>query len=469
VRALAAWGRTVRRNGRPWETRLFDKQQAIFRDRRKRLALLCSRRAGKTDVIACKLIEKLLEFPHLIVPYITRTSKVSKQNLWAKLQAFNRDFGLGLREVETLGMFKHPKGGYIWLTGCKDLQEAEKFRGPHYPLVVIDEAGTFRASILEYLIDNVLDAALTDVEGELWLSGTPGVVPSGYFWERTTGEGRGEEALAQWPTYSWTVADNPHHVLSKPGALEEKRAELGLSPESPKWLREYCGKWALDTTALIYYCDPTKNHWDGVLPEHGIRRITLGVDIGYEDETAFVVCASIWGQPTVYVMHAHGQSHMLPSAIAEEIKRLVKQYGVQEIYMDSGGLAKTIMIQLQTDYHIPVGPAEKHDKVGAISRVRDALDAGTFKLDPIAAKPLVEEWNTLVWHIDLVTKERKGHHPGMADHNADALLYAYRPHLHQRTPETKTKPFLERENDRIKREAIEAGRKLVKRGQSWRR
>lgn len=460
MKALASWAQSERkrRNPRPWVTRLFQKQLGIFHDRRKRIALLCSRRAGKTDVIACKLIEKLLEFPHLIVPYITRTSKVSKANLWAKLQAFNREFNLGLREVETLGMFKHPKGGYIWLTGCKDLQEAEKFRGPHYPLVVIDEAGTFRTSILEYLIDNVLDAALTDVEGELWLSGTPGVVPAGYFWERTTGEGRGDGSLAQWPTYSWTVADNPHHVLSKPGALDAKRIELGLSVESPKWLREYCGRWALDTTALIYYCDANKNHWDTVLPANGMRRVTLGVDIGYEDETAFVVCISIWGQPTVYVAHAHGQSHMLPSAIADEIKRLVAAYGVQEIYMDSGGLAKTIMIQLRTDYQLPVMPAEKHDKVGAISRVRDALDSGTLKLDVDAAKPLIEEWNTLVWDIDLVTKERKGHHPGMADHNADALLYAYRPHLHQRPVALAEVPYADREHARIRQEAMRSAR-----------
>jgi hypothetical protein len=57
----------------------------------------------------------------------------------------------------------------------------------------------------------------------------------------------------------------------------------------------------------------------------------------------------------------------------------------------------------------------------------------------------------------------------MADHNADALLYAYRPHLHQRTPEVKQKPYLERENDRIKREAIEAGRKAANKSSTWRR
>lgn len=426
MRSLAAWAKAEkqRKDPEPLTSRLFPKQRAVFNDPSKRKALLCSRRAGKTDVIASKLLMALLKWPTLIVPYITLTSKVSKANLWAKIAHFNRIYNLGLREVETLGQFKHPRGGYIWLTGCKDKAEAEKFRGPYYPLVIIDEAGTFRTAVLEYLIDNVLDAALTDVDGELWLSGTPGLVPEGYFWERTTGEGE----LGAWPTHSWTVEDNPHHPLSKPGALEAKRVELGLSPDSPKWLREYCGKWSLDVTALIYYCDPLKNYYSH-LPTVPMRT-TLGIDVGYEDETAFVVCSSIWGQPHVYVRHAHGKSGMLPSDIAAEIRSLTKLYGVQEMYMDSGGLALTILKQLQVDYGLGVEPAEKTDKAGAIQRVKDGLLRGEIQLDPLETKPLVHEWNTLVWH----DKHQKGHREGMPDHNADALLYAYRPHLHQRPP-----------------------------------
>lgn len=446
MRALAAWSKAEKKktDPEPLISRLFEKQRPPLFDKSKRKCLFCSRRSGKSDLIASKLTLTIAKYPHLLVPYITLTSKVSKANLWAKLCKFNREYNLGLVEVETMGMLRTPQGGGIWLTGCKDKGEAEKFRGPYYPLVVIDEAGTFRTSVLEYLIDNVLDAALSDVEGELWLSGTPGVVPEGYFWERTTGEGIGEEALAKWPTFTWTVADNPHHPLSKPGALEAKRIELGLSPNSPKWLREYCGKWSLDTTSIIYYWDPAKNFWDGVLPEFGMRRTTLGVDVGYEDETAFVVCTSYWGQPKVYVRHAHGQSKMLPSAIAEEMRKLVKEYGVQEIYMDSGGLAKTILIQLQQDYQLPVCAAEKQDKAGAIQRVRDALNLGNLVMHVPSCKPLLDEHNVLVW----ADKHKLGHREGMADHNADALLYAYRPHLHQHTP---PKP-VEDMGDRITRE-----------------
>lgn len=431
MRALATWSKTERLklDKRPWYTDCFEQQRQILDAGNEWESILCTRRAGKTHGLGARHIQALMTNPTLPSLYVTLTQEHSMGNLANYLTTANKAWDLGLKWRDN--KLCHPRGGYIWLAGCKDKREAEKFRGYKFSDVTIDEGGTHRDEVLRWLIYDVLSAALTDVGAPLRISGTPGPVPTGLFWALTTGE---DPNTPGWTTRSWSLFDNPHHNWYRNPELARIYRETKLRiPEShPTWIREYLGKWCLDTTALIYHADPLKNHFAELPP--GFYRTTLGVDVGYEDETAFVVCSSQWGQPTVYVRHAHGKNHMLPSDIASEIRRLTALYGVQEVYMDSGGLAKTILIQMQNDYGLAVEPAEKHDKVGAIERVRDGLQRGELLVDPVAAKPLLDEWNVLVWDMKDGRRTIQGHRERMPDHNADALLYAYRPHLHQRPP-----------------------------------
>lgn len=431
MRALAEWSRVERkaRDPRPWYSDCFDQQRGILDAGNEWEAILCTRRAGKTHALGARAIQSLLANPKLPVLYITLTQEHSMGNLANYLTTANKTWDLGLKWRDN--KLVHPRGGYIWLAGCKDKREAEKFRGYKFSDVTIDEGGTHRDEVLKWLIYDVLSAALTDMGAPLRISGTPGPVPTGLFWALSTNE---DPETPGWHTRSWSLFDNPHHAWHRNPDLARIYRETRLRiPEShPTWVREFLGKWCLDTTALIYHCARERNYFDAM--PTGFYRTTLGVDVGYEDETAFVVCSSQWGQPTVYVRHAHGENHMLPSAIAAEIKKLVAQYGVQEIYMDAGGLAKTILVQMQQDYGLGVEPAEKHDKVGAIERVRDGLQRGEILVDPVNAKPLLDEWNVLVWDTKDGQRTKKGHRERMPDHNSDALLYAYRPHLHQRPP-----------------------------------
>jgi hypothetical protein len=464
VRGIAAWSQAERRkrDPRPWYTECFAAQRKLLDAAPDAWeSVLGTRRGGKTHGIGAFLLDGLMQNPKLPSPYITLTRDHSMRNLFPYLDAQNRRHKLGLRWKDN--KLCHPKGGYIWLAGCKDKREAEKFRGDKHGLgrVAIDEGGAWRDAVLRYLVYDALSAALTDNSSPLLVSGSPGPVPTGMFWAITTNEDKDNPG---WPTHHFNVINNPHHrFFNNPEAIRKFREEkLKMSEAHPTWIREYLGQWCLDTTALIYYFDPVKNAWDGVLPSTGIRRITLGVDVGYEDETAFVICASIWGQPNVYIMYAGGQSHMLPSAIAAEIKRLVKLYGVQEIYMDTGGLAVTMQHQLAIDYGVPVNKATKTEKVANILRTQDALQRGELLANRATCKPLIDEANVLVWDVDPDTKERKGHRPGMADHCCDALLYSYRPHLHQRPPPAPPEVTPEQrqaeEHARIRQEAMRSAR-----------
>lgn len=423
MKALVGWTRAERnkRDPRPWVSRLFDKQLAFFLDKAKRKCAICTRRAGKSESAASALVDAIRRHPEAIVPYITKTAKNSKNILWNILLRMNRQYKLGLRPDSQSGMLWTKEGGCIWLAGCKDKSEAaEKFRGPKYPLCIIDEAGTFRSDVLEYLIEDVIEPALSDYDGTLWLIGTPGLLESGYFWARTTGK---HEKLAAWPTHRWSVADNPHHPLSQPGALEAKRLSLGYELTHPTWQREWCGNWATDWSRLIYHYEPAKNRWDGEIPKGRQFRV-LSVDLGYDDATSFTIGTSVEGFSEVFLEESYGMSGLLTSDIAQEVYRIKQRYKHFDVMViDNGGLGTTIMMELIDIYQLPFQGAKKVDKAGSIRQAQDRLRMGKLKIHPTKCAELRGEWETLPWNDD-----RDDHAAGYEDHRSDGTLYNLREH-----------------------------------------
>lgn len=408
----------------PWRTMLFDKQLEVYDYAGQTAAILGTRRGGKSTVFASRLLKAVTRNPRLPCGYVTMTKGTSMNVLWGVIAEYNKRWDLGLTPNITEGKFYTRQGGYIWLAGCKDKREADKFRGYKYSEFIIDEGGTHRDSVLTYLIKDALAAALTDNAAPLWLGGTPGPVPQGYYWAVTTGL---DKSVKPWKTFGWSVLDNPHHAFyGNPEAVRKFREDiLGVTEDDPSWIREFLGQWCLDNAVLVYYVDPTKNRFDGIVPRYPMqRRNILGIDLGYDDETAFCVTSSYMGVPNVWVQYSYGESAMPNSAIAAKIKKLVNEYDIDEVYIDAGGLGKSIMHTLNVDYGLSISPAEKHDKVAVIRRARQGLTNGNILIGP-DAEPLVDEANVLLWN-DKMT----GHKDGMPDHNCDAFLYSYRPHFH---------------------------------------
>lgn len=439
----------------PWRTRLasIPKQLAFFDDTSARVTAVCTRRAGKTVVDSAKAVDAVVKHPRRIALYITLTSQTSRDNLEPELDAANSSYALGLRKnADGHGLRYYTReGGCVWLAGCKDKREAEKFRGLPYSTVIIDEGGTHRKEVLKYLIDACVGPALTDIGGQLALTGTPGEVPQGMFWAASTG--LDPTTAGNWSKHRWSVRDNPHHPFGRdPAALEAYRLERGLALDDPTWLREFEGQWVLDLDSLIYHYDASKHAWDGVLPE-GRQTNILGVDLGYDDECAFSATTSIEGQPTVYIRETYGKSQLLVGGIAAEIHRLTQRYRFDSIWIDSGGLGKTILKTLQSEYGLNVRAAEKQDKGVHIRNMKSAMSAGHLKVAR-EAMGVVEEWETLPWN-----EQRTNHAEGYPDHQTDATLYAHRQHpTHEQwvkePPLPGTPAFAAAEMDRIRNEVL---------------
>ncbi len=438
----------------PYMRGLFAAQRRFVRDGSRWKVALCGRRAGKTEAVAAWLVDGCRKKPGETCVYIALSQKNARRIIWPVVRKLLARHGeaCGIESIneQTLEV-RFRNGSRLWVTGCNDRAGAEDLRGSPYYRVAIDECGSF-PNWLEYLVDDILEPALMDLEGEMVLVGTPGLTPAGFFYDVSHGD-------RKWPVHHWTCLDNPY----VPGAkeLERIKAKHKWDDSHPTYLREYMGEWAHDSEALVYQFDAAKN--TGTLPPDAPRVLrVLSVDLGYQDPTAFVLSASVPGQPECYVERTWRDTGLIIGHIAGHIEQVRREYRVDLIVVDEGGLGKMIAEDLRRSHQIPCIPAQKVRKQATIHGVRGALLAGTVKVDPRQCRDIIEEWQTCAWNED-----RDDHDEQCADDLCDAFLYGWRAHqLHYQPEENPPKPGTVEWNAAYKRERIaeiQAQRKHVRR------
>jgi hypothetical protein len=440
------------------------KQRAFIADESKHKLAVCSRRAGKSRGVGVWLLEPAERYPGQMSVYIALSRPHARNILLPTMRAIDRQHNLGLRFPETDGQLwvVHPNGYRIWLAGCQHMSDVEKFRGPAYVRAAVDEAGSFGAH-LEELVEDALDPAMLDFDGEICLTGTPPPCPAGYFYEVATGD-RGRPC---WPQHHWTVMDNPFLPHAEDW-LRRKREANGWDENHPRYRREYLGQWIRDLGALVYPYDPDRNGWDGVLPEGEVRS-GIGMDIGYEDATAWVPMQWVSGAPELYIPESHSERHLIPSVVAAYTQRWKESYPGPTV-VDTGGIGKGYAEEMKQRFGVACEPAEKQHKLAAAEMMRGDLLSGVLKVNPSKNRDLLDEWSRIQW-----LEDRSGIDPRFPNHLADAALYIhrrlrpwYRPEKEGPTPGTRE--FIDADQARVKREAERAVReKLEKQARRDRR
>jgi len=390
--------------------KLFDKQLAFVEDSSRRKAGLCSRRAGKTYAVCAYLLIVSLLYPENISVYITLSRKNARRLIWAELKRFNRYFNLNIEFNNVELEATLPNNSQIWLTGAKDSAEIEKLRGHKFRLAVLDECASFGAYITD-LIEDILEPTMLDLDGSMCMIGTPNAACAGKFFEITTDLNQG------WSIHKWTVLQNPHIPHAK-AWLQERMRVKGWDEEHPTYLREWCGRWVRSIDSLVYRYTEGLNDYV-VLPDGEDWEHVLGIDLGFEDATAFQVASFSRDLPNVYFGESIKKQHMIPTEIGEAVQVLDKRYNFTSIVCDTGGLGKSIAMELRQRFGIAIKPAEKTAKFTNIELLNGDLRAGRVKA--LIHSQLIDEWKLLQWDED-----RKKEDERFANHLADAALYAYR-------------------------------------------
>ena len=397
------------------EGKLFTQQHAFFFDPSSRLRVACcTRRAGKSTGDAIKILVTLLRNPRAVCLYIAQTSSTAREVLWPVLKELVADYDLPFAFSETHLRLEHKLStGKLLLRGADTVKDVEKLRGLKLKVAIVDESGTFGAQ-MEDLVLSVIGPALRDENGELLLNGTPGYYPAGLFYEASSG------LRKNWAVHRWSLEQNPY-LSDTAKNLALICDEEGLTRDDPRFIREYLGKYAINTKTQAFAFDPATNTYDETetpIP-HGLTWY-LGVDFGWTDETAIVALGFSPGNPKIWVGDTWSAPEQTSDDVAAHLTEFVAKYKPKRIIGDlGGGGGKATAEQIWRDYQFYIEPAEKTEKLRHIEFVNSAFRRQDLMV-PRKSK-LAEELYKVLWN-----EAKTDFHAKAKDNLAMAMVYAWR-------------------------------------------
>lgn len=480
-------------------------QRSLINDTSRFIGVLCPRRSGKTFANVSKALHLAEAKAGARILIISLTLKSTVENYWSGapggLFAQNHAYSLDIKFNTTRYTWVHPNGSRGMLVGAETRADIERIRGAaaEADLVIVDECKSFAPALLNELIENVVEPGLMTRGGQLVMSGTPGSIPLGPFYEATcllARSGQGEDArptCIPWdekanpgPAYTripkeefddlyslhyWTIQDNIAVPNQWRFALSTKRRR-GWSDDHPSWRREYLGQWVSDASDLVYsfahanvegLCTWRPDHETygvtGLSPHDGPWHLLLGLDLGFVDDSALVLVAyseQLKELRHVYDFKAPG---MDAQAFCEEVLGIIEIYGMPEMIVADfgGGGARMILETLNQRFGLSIQAAEKKQKNEYIELING--DFLSHKIKIIHGSDLSHELCGLQWDLSSDAKHilartgRLREDPKCPNHLCDALLYIWRFSYHyysrpgESAPEKGTDKWIEQQEE----------------------
>ncbi len=418
----------------------FPQQQAFIEDAHKLKLLSCTRRAGKSMTAAIYLISEALKNPGCNCLAVGLTRESIKAILWKDcLRYINEKFKLNATFNLTELTMTLTNGSVIKLTGIdSDENESLKLLGAKYRLVCIDEGSMYTID-LRNLVYGILKPAMTDPNaggqrGTIAMMGTSSNFTRGLFYDVATGKEPG------WSVHEWSAHDNPYVAKQWQEELDEIREQRPLYMETPQYRQWYLNEWVVDEEKLCYKFNEKKNlYTERPSPSSELWTYVLGIDLGWEDDTAFVLSAFHSNYPSLFVVETYNRRHMTLPDVELKIHEFQRVYEISRIIID--GSAKQAVETMRTKTAIPFEFADKQGKEAFIELLNSDLIQEKVKIHK-GCTALINEMMSLVWMTDGDRiKFPKKEHPALPNHLCDALLYNWRMCFHHHfEPVTKLIP-----------------------------
>lgn len=380
-------------------------------------AALCTRRAGKSYAVGEKLFKKAFDYPGATVLYLALTRDSAERIMWKDiLPVIARKKGIDYTPNKSKLTITLENGSVIKLAGADaDEKEKEKFLGGKYAYVAIDEAGSFTTN-LEQLVYEYLEPAVADYDGCIDLIGTPTIFWQGFFCKVTEGNEKG------WSIYRWNTSQNPF-MPSWPKRLAMLKERDPRIEETPHYKRMYLGQWVKDADALVYKFNPILNITD-LVPETAMVGQVCGIDLGFNDATAYSLAQYYKNDPCLYFVHAYKKSGQIVDDIVAVMREFIDLYDVKRFVFDNASkqVVETIKARFNL-WQVIIEAAEKSDKMAYIELMNSDFVMERIKLLRNKTETLAEEYSNLIKDPNSLVKKE---HPSCDNHLCDASLYAWR-------------------------------------------
>lgn len=391
-------------------------QYAFVHDDNKALAALTTRRAGKTTALAHRFLRTLLKHPSSFCPYIALTRDSARNIMWQILQTEAKRFHIEADFTESNLTMTLRNGSRLQLFGADTKNLIDRLRGIKTPGAAIDEAQSFRSHI-EELVDDILEPGTLDyADGWVAITGTPGPVPQGFFYDIT------EKHRNNYSVHSWSLFDNPY--LPDPKTFVANLIkQKGWTNESPTLLREYFGRWVIDLDVLlIQYC--AHCHFERLPDIKGKWNYILGIDLGFNDADALAVIAWSTLDPCTYLLEEVVTDKQGLTELVQQIQELRKRYTFSKMVIDEGGLGKKLAEEMRRQHQIPVHGADKTRKLESVAFLNDAMRNNKFKAKRNSR--FAEDANKLQIDKDKTTPDRIVVKDSFHSDIIDAVIYAFK-------------------------------------------
>lgn len=386
-----------------WRLRqtMFKEQQEVFDNTHdKSVMVICSRRAGKTEMNARLLIRAVMTGAPTL--YLNKTVGNAIKQMWEPVMTLTRMLELGVKKSSKAEhIIEYANGASIMFGGVNDIASIDKYRGFKYRLIVVDEVGHLSKNA-EYLINDVLKPATADfANSQMFFTGTPPRVKN--------------YATRLWHSnirkYHWTAVNNPH-IPDFDKFIAGICKEKGLSRADPYIRREYYGDMdAYDVEAMIFrdykrYSGDPLNQSD-----FNPDRIFIGIDWGFVDHNAIVsfLADSVRKRAVVYDVWTAGKTG------ADDLKAMV-----QRKHLDAVGILSNlgydnpnVRIVCDTNepaiaadlakLHLPIEKAYKVDMMKDVEDLAADLRTGRCVVDASweeDTNELIRDLNTTVYARD---------------------------------------------------------------------
>ncbi len=404
----------------------FPQQRAVVLDESPFKCEFCTRRAAKTYTWGLEAIHDSFTHPMARYLFLGLVRDEARSMFWEDvLKDINRHYpGIGMRFNESRLEAVLPNGANIRI-GAADAssEEMRKLLGLKYRKIAIDEAQDWQHTDLRVMVFEILKPALADWRGSVSLLGTPGRVAKGLFYDVTNRTEPG------WSLHTWTTFDNPYMREKWAAEIADLKARFPGIEETPAFQRAYLGRWVVDESNLVYRYRAGRNDFNGKLPQMATPwHYVLGVDLGYADDTAFVLGAYHLNLPVLYILEAAKKKGMDISAVAQRIKLYQSRFSIETVVID--GSNKQAVAEMQNRHGLSLVPSDKTGKADFIELMNSEFIAGPrILVDPTACEPLTEEYRRLVWRdkkvagTAMVAREE---HPLLPNHACDGALYLWR-------------------------------------------
>jgi hypothetical protein len=401
-------------NKKEWNT--FPKQEEVIKHPAKLKAIQSTRRAGKSYTCGIYLMKTAFENPNVAVLYISLTRDSCMRIM------FNEVF----REIDTKmnlgGNFnKHelsitlPNGSRIYMIGVDaSPEDSKKILGQKYQLVVIDEAAFFRQS-LKTLVTEILMPAIADYNGTIIMISTTSHLLNTYYYNVVNGIEKG------WQVFKFDYRDNPYmreKIERQMSMLRENNPNVDKTPE---FRRMYLNEWVIADDLKVY--KPTTDTFIDAIPDGKGWTHIMGIDLGYNDATAFSVACYNKHDHRLYIVETYQERGMIIEDVADSIRQLRLKYPITTMVID--GASKQVVEELKHRYSLHFEIAEKQDKRGYIEMLNSDLITGKVKVLKICVD-LKKEWDELTWDERAVERGKYIENAKYNNHISDSVLYVWR-------------------------------------------